>query len=184
MTDKSPAIQLPPGANLLYSAEEIQAMVVKIADQLNLDERFQDGNTVVIGCLKGAAPITSDLIRLLNFRLKLDFMKFSSYEGTETTGTVNIYSDISTPVEGCHIIIVEDILDTRRSMQATIHHLRKKKPASITVVALLDKPSRKEVDFEAESVVTGTVIENLYVFGYGLDKDQDWRQLPGIYYIP
>ncbi len=163
--------------HILLTEEQIHDKVDELARELN--EKYRGKEVLCICILKGSTIFFSDLTRKLDFPVQFDFMIASSYEsGTVSQGVLNIKKDLEQPIEGKHIIIVEDILDTGN----TLYHLKKellaRKPASFAICCLLDKPSRREIDISADYI--GFNIPNEFVVGYGLDFDENYRQLPYI----
>lgn len=164
-------------SKVLYSEEEIKQAVVKIAKEIEKD--YTGENVLLVGLLKGAAPFLCDLARNINLNLSIDFMTVSSYyNGTETTGKVNISKDITQNVEDKHIIIIDDVADSGITLSYLIEHLKAKNPLSVKTCALIDKPYRRTVDFEADYV--GITAPNDFLVGYGMDYQERYRHLPYI----
>ena len=162
--------------SVLISEEKIKNRIGEIAMQLN--EKYK-GETVSIICtLKGAVIFTADLIRKLNFDVRLEFVSISSYSGTESTGKLVMKYPLSDSVKGKHVILVEDILDTGKTLRFLSDHLNEQQPASLQLVTLLDKPDRRITDIQPDYV--GFTIPDKFVVGYGLDYDQKYRNLPYI----
>ena len=144
----------------------------------NLTEKF-NGKAPVVACvLKGACPFHSELIKHINLPITLDYVQVSSYVGTESTGEINIKKDFDGDICGKDVIIVEDIIDTGVTLSRLDIELKKRNPKSITYVCLLDKPSRRKVEFNAD--IVGKVIDNLFVIGFGLDYNEQFRNLKDI----
>lgn len=159
----------------LFSEAQLAARVAELGATLRPQTEAEP--TLVVGVLTGAAVFTADLMRHLDPRTCLDFIAVSSYEGgTSTTGAVKLTRDLSCSVENRHLILVEDIIDTGLTMRYLSETLALRKPASIRVVTLLDKPSRRRVDYGADHV--GFTIPDHFVVGYGLDYAQRYRGLP------
>lgn len=141
-----------------------------------------EGDLIVIGLLKGSFMFMADLARLLylhNVPLLIDFMLVSSYgSGTKSSGVVTVTRDITTEIKGKRILVVDDILDSGRTMSFTVTHLQKKGPAKLKTCVFLDKPERREVDFQADYV--GFQVPDKFLVGYGLDYDNRYRELPFI----
>ncbi len=162
---------------ILLTEEEIKAQVTKLAGQVNQD--YPEGELIVVGILKGCFVFVSDLVRQLKGDVQVHFMQVSSYgRGTESTGTIHIKKDIDIDIAGKHILLAEDIIDSGNTMKELIPMLEERKPASVKVCTLLSKPSRRQVDFEAD--YTGFEIPDKFIVGYGLDCDERFRQLPYI----
>lgn len=164
----------------LAGPDKLDAVVADIAARIGAD--YKGRVPVVVCVLKGAFVFTADLIRRLDIPVELDFIRASSYgEGCESSGCVRITRELDTDVTGRDVIVVEDILDTGRTLDAVVRHIAASSPASIRCCALLDKPSRRVVEFSADYV--GMEIEDLFVVGYGLDHAEKHRNLPGIFVL-
>lgn len=146
----------------------------KAAGRIN--ERFD--RIHIIGLLKGSFVFMSDLIREITIPLTVDFMAVSSYIGTESSGEVKILKELNEPIGGKDIIILEDIVDTGLTLEKTVELLRTREPHSITIVSLLDKPSRRTKDINADIVCFE--IPDEFVVGYGIDYEQRHRELKDI----
>lgn len=161
----------------LITEAEIQAKVKQLGAEISRD--YAEKKPVLIGVLKGCFVFMADLIRQMDIPLSVDFLVVSSYEGrTKTSGTVKILKDLSCSVENQHVILVEDILDSGHTLAYLKEYLECSKPASVKIVALLDKPDRREVEIAADYV--GFSCPDEFVVGYGLDKAEYWRNLPYI----
>jgi hypoxanthine phosphoribosyltransferase len=161
----------------LYSEEEISAVVKDLGAQLT--KEYEGKNPLVIGVLKGAVMFMTDLSRAMDCDLELDFMDVSSYgAGMESSGDVKILKDLDTTVDGRDLLIVEDIIDTGRTLSYLIEIFKYRKAKSIKVVTLMDKKERREVDLEADYI--GINVPNEFVVGYGLDFNEKYRNLPYI----
>ncbi len=158
----------------LIDADAIQARVAEMAAEINRDYAGQE--VVIVPVLKGSFVFAADLIRHLDIDCNIDFLGLRSYEGTESTGVVQITSDLTKSIEGEHVIVVEDIVDTGLTMQYMMENLRTRKPASVKLASLLHKPSRTTVEVDIDYL--GFSIEDVFVIGYGLDFDQLYRNLP------
>ena len=161
---------------VLFSREEIYNRVAEIGAQITED--FRDKNPVFIGVLKGCFIFMADLMRCVKVPCSMDFMAVSSYRGTTSTGAVSIDKDLSAPIEGRHVIVVEDILDSGVTLNYLKSYLQVRKPASITIATLLDKPSRRKADIYAD--YSCFEVPDAFVVGYGLDYNQRYRNLPYI----
>lgn len=164
---------------VLLTNEEIVEICKKFAGELT--EKFNDKFPVVVCVLKGAAPFHAELIKHLNFDLEVDYVQVSSYQGTESTGTLKFKKDLETDIKGRDVIIVEDIVDTGFTLKNLKELFEKREPSSITTITMLDKPSRREVDVSADYV--GKTIDNLFVIGFGLDLDEKYRNLKDVCYF-
>ncbi len=163
-------------AEVLIDETTLQKRVKELADEINRD---YDGEQILLICiLRGALPFLVDLMRHLNILNAIDCMAVSSYgEGArESTGNVRMNLDLRTNIEGKHVILVEDIVDSGHTIANVIELLRTRKPKTLKVCALLDKESRREVNVQID--YRGFSIANKFVFGYGLDLDEFYRNLP------
>ena len=162
---------------VLLSEEEIKARVQVLGDQLY--EAFHDKNPLFVGVLKGCFIFMADLVRAAQFKSELEFIGVSSYQnGTKSSGVVQITRDLQEDINGRDIIIVEDILDSGNTLMFLKNYLMAKGAASITIVTLLDKPSRREKAITADYI--GCVVPDEFVVGYGLDYAQQYRNMPYI----
>jgi hypoxanthine phosphoribosyltransferase len=162
---------------ILLSEEEIKARVQVLGDQLY--EAFHDKNPLFVGVLKGCFIFMADLVRAAQFKSELEFIGVSSYQnGTKSSGVVQITRDLQEDINGRDIIIVEDILDSGNTLMFLKNYLMAKGAASITIVTLLDKPSRREKAITADYI--GFVVPDEFVVGYGLDYAQQYRNMPYI----
>ena len=161
----------------LITHEEIVEMCQSIGAELT--NKFKGKNPIVACVLKGACPFHSELIKHMDMDIELDYIQVSSYQGTESTGKIIIKKDLGFDISGRDLIIVEDIVDTGNTLSSLRPILESRNPNSITFVSMLDKPSRRTVEFEADYV--GKKIEDLFVIGFGLDLDEKYRNLKDIY---
>lgn len=160
---------------ILLSEQTIQARVKEVASQL--DKLYENRRPVVVCILKGSIVFFADLIRGMQTPLELDFMSVSSYgAGTKSTGQILIKKDLSIDIEGKDVLIVEDIIDSGNTLYNLKKLLNERHPNSVNIVTLLDKPARREVPLEPE--YTCFEIEDEFVVGYGLDYDEEYRNLP------
>jgi hypoxanthine phosphoribosyltransferase len=158
----------------LISAESIQARVAELGRQISADYAGQE--IVVVPVLKGSFVFAADLVRQIDVPLAIDFLGLRSYEGTESSGVVQITSDLTKSVEGKHVLVIEDIVDTGLTMQYLLQNLETRKPASVKLASLLHKPARARVKIPIDYL--GFTIDDVFVIGYGLDFDQHYRNLP------
>ena len=162
---------------VLYTKEEIEEIVKALGKKITED--YKGKNLFLITVLKGAAVFLADLMRAIEMPCEIEFMVLSSYgSGTTSTGSVKIIKDIDLPLEGKDVLIVEDILDTGFTLSFLYKLLEERKPNSIEICTLLDKPDRRKVDIAAK--YTGRKIPDEFVVGYGLDYDEKYRNLPFI----
>ena len=164
-------------AFVLISEDKIQAKVKVLAEQISKD--YAGKHLFMICILKGAIMFYSDLARNIDVPLAMDFMAVSSYgAGTKSSGEVRIIKDLSVPAEGLDILIVEDILDSGNTLNYLVNILKDRKPASLKICTLLDKPERREKPIVCDYV--GFEIPDEFVIGYGLDYAEKYRNLPYI----
>ena len=160
---------------VLITEAELREKVAELGERITAD--FSGKNLMVISVLKGSVIFLADLIRSISLPLKMDFMSVSSYgAGVKTSGVVRIIKDLDMPIEGCDLLIVEDILDSGNTLSYLTALLRRRNPASIRIATLLDKPDRRVTDISPDYV--GFVIPDEFVVGYGLDYDEHHRNLP------
>lgn len=159
----------------LLSAEQIQARVKELGEQITRD--YQGKDLALVGIMKGSLFFMTDLARHIDLPITLEVMGVSSYlGGTETTGEVRITHDLTKPMAGRHILVAEDIIDTGLTMKFLLENLAARHPASVKVATLLEKPSRAKVKVPID--YKGFVIEDRFVVGYGLDYNEKYRNLP------
>ena len=162
---------------ILISQEEIQVRCKELGKELT--EIYQNTNPLVVGVLKGAVPFMADIVRSIDTYLELDFMDVSSYgNATVSSGEVKIVKDLDTNVEGRDLLIVEDIIDSGRTLAYLVDLFKYRKAKSVKIVTLLDKPEGRVVNIEADYV--GFNVPNEFVGGYGLDYAEAYRNLPYI----
>ncbi len=162
---------------VLISEEEIKRRVKELGKQITEDYAGKD--IVVVSVLKGSVMFMADLLREIDVHTEIDFMVCSSYgSGVVSTGAVKMLKDIFLPIEGRDVIIVEDILDTGKTLHYIKDYLWARKPNSIQICTLLDKPERRQADINADYI--GFVVPDEFVIGYGLDYDEHYRNLPYI----
>ncbi|HEY6101364.1 MAG TPA: hypoxanthine phosphoribosyltransferase [Anaeromyxobacter sp.] len=164
----------PGHVDVLISAEDLAARVRVLGQQITRDHAGKA--LVVIGVLKGSFIFLADLVRAIDLPLSIDFIGITSYQGTSSTGIVQITSDLTRSIEGKDVLLVEDIVDTGLSMRYLLDNLATRKPSSLRVCALLEKPSRARVEVPID--YRGFVIGDEFVVGYGLDWDGRMRNLP------
>ncbi len=165
---------------VLLSEEELNDIVVRLGKQISKD--YEGKDLIVVGILKGASVFMSDLIRKIDKHIEIDYMVVSSYgNSTESSGVVKILKDLSVPIEGKHLLIVEDIVDSGLTLSYLTKNLKTRNPESVRICSLLSKPSRRKVDVEIDYL--GIDIEDYFVVGYGIDFAEKYRNLPylGVY---
>jgi hypoxanthine phosphoribosyltransferase len=164
----------------LLSQEQIASIVQGLADRISKD---YSGRELVLVCiLKGAFMFLSDLIRHLKVPVKIDFARLASYgAGMETSGIIEITKDIEIPIEGKDVLIIEDIIDSGRTLRFLKDRLSLASPHSVKICALLDKKARREVEMEPDYL--GTEVDDVFIVGYGIDFNEHYRHLPEVYYV-
>lgn len=166
----------------LIPAEEIHLAVARLANEIRRD--YTGKNPLMVGILKGSFIFLSDLVRALKVPLEIDFVRAASYgPGVVTSGEIRVTKDVDTHLLGRDVIVVEDIVDTGLTLDAIIRHLKAKGPASIKVCALLDKPAMRRVDVKVDYLGFDLGKETGFLVGYGLDYNEGYRYLPGVYVI-
>lgn len=164
---------------VLISESKIEKRINEIAKQIN--KEYEGKELILLGILKGSIVFMVELAKKLKIKTKFEFMEISSYEGKESTGNIKIKKDIKENIEGKDILIIEDIIDTGRTLKYLKQYLEDKKTNSVKIATLLSKPSKRIVEIEADYM--GFEIEDKFVVGYGLDYNQKYRNLPYIGYI-
>ena len=162
---------------ILFTPEALARRVKELADQITQD--YAGTSPLIVGTLRGSVVFMAELVRQINLPLTVDFLSASSYgSGTESSGQVKLKLDLADDISGRDVLIIEDIVDSGNTLSKLLPELQKRGPASLKVCALLDKPERRVLPFQANYV--GFTIPDAFVVGYGLDFDQHYRQLPYI----
>lgn len=162
---------------VLITREEIKNTVAKLANEIKEDYRGK--HPLLIGVLKGSFVFMADLIRQLDLPVEIDFIRLYSYGADmKSSGKVKVVQRLKTPVKGRDVLVIEDIVDTGLTLSFLLNYLRRKKPASLKVCALTDKPSRRKAPVSIEYL--GFTLPDKFIVGYGLDLDQKFRNLPDI----
>ena len=161
---------------VLISQIEIEKKVQEIGEKISAD--YEGKEPVFVGVLKGCFIFMADLMRHVTINCSMDFMAVSSYQGTNSTGAVKINKDLNESIDGKHIILVEDILDSGVTLNYLKNYLSVRNPASISVVTLMDKPARRKADIYAD--YSCFEVPDAFVVGYGLDYNEKYRNLPYI----
>ncbi|NNG01869.1 MAG: hypoxanthine phosphoribosyltransferase [Desulfobacteraceae bacterium] len=163
----------------VLSKEQIRTLVEKVAKQISVD--YKGKELILIGVLKGAYIFCADIAREITLdRLKVDFLRAASYGGgTTSTEEIKLTKDIDIDITGAHVLVVEDIVDTGLTLRFLIDHLKSYNPASIKICTMIDKKERRKVDLQADYACH--VVQEGFLIGYGLDYDEKYRNLPGIY---
>ncbi len=164
--------------NCLISRKEIDAAIQRLAAEIGND--YRDVFPLVIGVLKGSFVFLADLVRALDFPLEVEFVRLSSYgPGRTTAGQLTLIHDLHASIEGRHVVVVEDIVDTGNSVDFLMAYLSTKNPTSLKLCSLTDKPSRRQIDVKIDYL--GFTVPDLFIVGYGIDYDEKYRNLPDIY---
>jgi hypoxanthine phosphoribosyltransferase len=167
-----------PQLKILIGHKEIAEAVNRLACEIERD--YQGKQPLLIGVLKGSFVFMADLIRQLDLPLELDFVRLASYgRGRESSGKVRVVQRPQIPINSRDVLVVEDIVDTGITTSFLLHHLNKKKPASLKLCALTDKPSRRRATVPIHYL--GFTVPDKFIVGYGLDCDERYRHLPDIY---
>ena len=161
---------------ILLSEEQIQNRIRELGEILTAE--YADKNPVIVGVLKGVVVFYADMIRQIKVPCQMDFMWLSSYSGANSTGKMLVRQDVTADIQGRHVLILEDIVDTGTSLEFTVNHLKEKHPASIKICTLLDKPERRREGVTLQADYVGFTIPNAFVVGYGLDYNEKYRNLP------
>lgn len=160
---------------VLFTERQIAVMVERVGREISRD--YKDKNLLLVSVLKGSVVFMADLMRSITIPARIDFMATSSYgSGTTSSGVVKIIKDLDIPLEGYDIVLVEDILDSGKTLSNLIELLKARNPKSLQICTLFDKPERREAHVEAKYV--GSVIPDAFIVGYGLDFDEKYRNLP------
>lgn len=161
----------------LFPAEEIHLAVNRLAAEIKKD--YADKRPLLIGILKGSFIFLADLIRALKTPVEIDFIRAASYDGKASSGNVRITKDIDANIENRDILVVEDIVDTGLTLDIILKHLMARKPASLKLCALVDKPHRRQLPIKIDYL--GFHAKENFLVGYGLDYNEKYRYLPGLY---
>ena len=161
---------------ILVSSAELEAGVKKLGERISRD--YAGRCVTLVGVLKGCVLFMSDLAKNITLDTRMDFMMLSSYSGTHSTGVVRILLDLKESIEDCDVLIVEDIVDSGLTMEYMLQNLKTRRPRSLEICTLLDKPSRRRAQVPIK--YSGFTIEDKFVVGYGLDYNGIYRNLPYI----
>jgi hypoxanthine phosphoribosyltransferase len=170
------ATELESGVGeVLIEEDRLQSRIRELGAELSVD--YAGRELLLVGVLKGAVFFMADLMRSLTVPCEIDFMAISSYgASTDSSGVVRILKDLDINIEGRHVLVVEDIIDSGLTLSYLLRNLESREPASLEICALLTKPSRREIDIPVRYV--GFEIPNRFVIGYGLDYAERYRNLP------
>ena len=163
---------------ILVTEEEIIKRSKELGAVITQDYRDAGKTPIVVGLLKGSVPFLAEIMKHIDLDIEIDFMDVSSYDGAQSVGEVKINKDLSQDIENRDVIIVEDILDSGITLSYLTKYLQNRKPSSICIATLLDKPARRRADVQAKYV--GFTVPDAFVVGYGLDYAEKYRNLPFI----
>ena len=167
-----------PNLEVLFNAQQIRDRIAELGKEITAE--YEGKELVLVGVLKGSCPFLADLMRQIDLRMTIDFMAVSSYkDGTKSTGDVEILKDLSNPIRGKHVIVVEDIVDTGLTLSRLLEILGSRGAESIRLASFLDKPEPR-IKKELKIDYTGFAVPNKFVVGYGLDAGGRYRNLPFI----
>jgi len=171
---------MPNEIKLLIKRRDIELEVAKLARAIRND--YLNKNPLLIGILKGSFIFMADLVREIDMPLEVDFIRLSSYGcGAESSGSIKVISRLNIPVKDRHILVVEDIIDTGLTTAYFLSYLKRKRPASVRLCALTEKPSRRKTDVKIDYL--GFTVPDKFIVGYGIDWNERYRNLPDICYI-
>ena len=169
-----------PKPHILFRREEIEATVRRLAAEIKKD--YQGKHPLLIGILKGSFMFMADLIRLLNFPLEVEFIRVSSYGGgKESSGKIKVVQGLCSSIKSRDVLVIEDIVDTGLTISFLLDYLWKRKPDSLKLCALTDKPSRRQAPVTIDYL--GFTVPNKFIVGYGIDWDEKFRYLPDICFV-
>ena len=163
-------------AQILITEAQIQARIRELGRELT--QEYAGKNPVIVGVLKGVVVFYADMVRQIKVPCQMDFMWLSSYQGTNSTGGMVVKRDVTVDIQNRHVLILEDIYDTGNSLDFTYRHLLEKHPASLKICTLLDKPERRKPGITLKPDYVGFTVPNAFVVGYGLDYNEQYRNLP------
>ncbi|MCL2539615.1 MAG: hypoxanthine phosphoribosyltransferase [Oscillospiraceae bacterium] len=163
-------------SSVILTREQIQNRITELGNEISRD--YHGKKLLLLGILKGSFVFISDLARSIDMDLCVDFITARSYSNTQSTGVIRLIHDITTEIEGYDVLVVEDILDSGRTLEYITSLLNERYPASVEICALLDKPSRRVTRVDAR--YTGFTVDDVFVVGYGLDYNEKYRNLPYI----
>ena len=161
---------------ILITEEQLQRRIEELGQELTRE--YADKFPVIVGVLKGVVVFYADMVRKIKVPCQMDFMWISSYAGTNSTGEMVVKRDVTVDVKDRHVLILEDIYDTGNSLDFTYRHLMEKHPSSLKICTLLDKPERRKPGITLKPDYVGFTVPNEFVVGYGLDYNEEYRNLP------
>jgi len=169
-----------PKPQILLTRQEIEATISRLAAEITRD--YHDKYPMLIGILKGSFMFMADLIRHLSFPLEVEFIGLSSYgKSSQTSGKVKVAQDLRSPIKGRDVLVIEDIIDTGLTTAFLLSYLQKKKPVSLKLCVLTDKPFRRQTPVTIDYL--GFTVPDKFLVGYGLDLDEKFRNLPDICFL-
>ena len=169
-----------PKLHTLFRRDKIEATVKRLAAEIKED--YHGKYPLLVGVLKGSFMFMADLVRLLDFPLEVEFIRLASYgRGRQSSGKIKVVQGLRSEVRGREVLVVEDIVDTGLTTSFLLAHLQRKKPASLKLCALIDKPSRRQVAVSIDYL--GFTVPDKFLVGYGLDWDQKFRNLPDLFIL-
>jgi len=169
-----------PKLHTLFRRDKIEATVKRLAAEIKED--YHGKYPLLVGVLKGSFMFMADLVRLLDFPLEVEFVRLSSYgRGQQSSGKIKVVQGLRSEIKGREVLVVEDIVDTGLTTSFLLAHLQRKKPASLKLCALIDKPSRRQVAVSIDYL--GFTVPDKFLVGYGLDWDQKFRNLPDLFIL-
>jgi hypoxanthine phosphoribosyltransferase len=172
-------LEIPSYFRRLFTADELAVRVRELGAQISQDYAGKQLHLVCV--LRGATVFMADLVRTISVPVSYDYIAVHSYDGSASSGVVKLTKDLDESVESRHVLIVEDIIDSGLTLNYIRESLQSRKPASLRMVTLLDRPHRRQASLQMD--YTGFTIPDKFVVGYGLDFEQKWRQLPDIWAI-
>lgn len=161
---------------ILITEEQLRSRIVQLGRELTRE--YEGKNPVIVGVLKGVVVFYADMVRQIRVPCQMDFMWLSSYQGADSTGRMEVKRDVTVDIRGRHVLILEDIYDTGNSLDFTYRHLMSRQPASLKICTLLDKPERRRPGITLKPDYVGFTVPNVFVVGYGLDYNEQYRNLP------
>jgi hypoxanthine phosphoribosyltransferase len=164
---------------LLFSKEEIATQVNRLAAEISRD--YHDREILLVGVLKGSFLFIADLIRLISRPVQVDFVRLASYGSGTEPQAVELRKDLEMSIKGRDVIIIEDIVDSGHTLEFLYHRLLRREPSSLRICTLIDKTARRETSMKADYI--GISMEDGFIVGYGLDMDEQLRNLPDIYLV-
>ncbi len=166
-----------PKPHIIFTREEIATTIKRLAAEIRKD--YHGKHPILVGILKGSFMFMADLIRLLDFPLEVEFIRLSSYGGgRESSGKIKVVQGLRSTVTGRNVLVIEDIVDTGLTTSFLLDYLQRKKPASLKLCTLTDKPSRRQIPVTIDYL--GLTVPDKFLVGYGLDLDEQFRNLPDI----